>query len=91
MWNVRVRTSERKRQNPVRYTLRCALDGVVNALGFITNAGHELKFARSERGLRTNIVYILSGSLGGFSLRGNAKRALKRIDEQDADTSGLQP
>jgi hypothetical protein len=70
--------------------LRCALDGAVNTLGFITNAGHELEFARSERGLRTNVMYVLSGRLGGFNLRSNAKRALKRIDEQDANTSGLQ-
>jgi hypothetical protein len=34
-------------------------------------------------------VHVLSGRLGGFNLRSNAKRALKRIDEQDADTSGL--
>ena len=75
----------------MRYTLRCALDGAVNTLGFIIGkAGHELEFARGERGLCAYVLYALSTGLGSFNLRGNAKHALKRVHEQDRDESGLQ-
>jgi hypothetical protein len=58
--------------------------------GFIIKAVYELEFARSDRGLRSNIVNALSAGLGDFNLRSDTKHALERIDEQDADESDSQ-
>jgi hypothetical protein len=51
---------------------------------------YELEFARSDRGLCSNIVNALSAGLGDFNLRSDTKHALKRINEQDADESDSQ-
>lgn len=91
---MRVSTSERKRQKPVRYVFRCALctPAVVVSMqdarfmyGWVEH--DVLEFARGDVRLRLHVVHAVARLLRELRLGRDAPHALHRVHEQDRDES----